>query len=122
MAAWNWSLPAIFASYVTVNSSVSRLTSTFLTPASSDRAAETASGQLIHVAPLLLFIIPSTTMVTLDIATSAASLCANNEFDKAAMTTWIISKRFGVESITSYSIIPTGCVIVVGPTIKTRRT
>ncbi len=47
----------------------------------------TEAGQLIHVAPLLLFIIPSTTIVTLANALSTASPCAYKEPNKAATST-----------------------------------
>ena len=53
-----------------------------LTPASSDRAAETESGQLSQVAPLLLFIMPSTTMVIRDIPSSTDSMADASDLEK----------------------------------------
>ena len=57
-----------------MNSSVSSKTSTFFIPASSDRAAETDSGQLSQVTQPLLFIMPCTARVTFDIFSATTSL------------------------------------------------
>lgn len=81
-----------------VNSSVSRLTSTDFTPASSNRAAVTEFGQLIQVAPDLLFIMPETAIVTFDIAASAALLEAWAEFNVAVIIA-TISKHLVIRSL-----------------------
>jgi len=61
-----------------------------LTPASSDRAAETESGQLSQVAPLLLFIMPSTTMVIRDVLSSTDSLADASDLEKELETEAIV--------------------------------
>lgn len=66
----------IVESKLIVNSSNSRRTSTFFTPASSDRAAETEFGQLSQVTPPLLFIMPATAKVTRVREASEASAVA----------------------------------------------
>ncbi len=93
MASFIWSVSTTLASYSTVNASFARSTSTLLTPASSDRAAETEFGQLIQVAPLLLFIMPSTTMVTFAITTPAVWLCAYKDVSRPPAITWINNNR-----------------------------
>ncbi len=65
-------------------------------PASSDRAAETEFGQLIQVAPLLLFIIPSTAMVTRDIWVSTDSPAEAKELKTDAKSSNVIANSLVV--------------------------
>jgi hypothetical protein len=119
------------ASYLTVNASLSRNTSTLSSvsiPASSDRTATTLSGQLSQVTPPTLFIIPSTNRVTLDSSASVAATRTDSEASMDAITSGKTRNHLDLEyriQIDSKSLMDGDCLslwanITPVPTIGAR--